>query len=95
MQYISNPHLTIMTVSTPEITISSQPYSYTCNNPAGITDVDKDTCTHTPLPFISSAMSLLYSFTLTQVLPEEFPSLSPPVSETCADCLTAGVPGPL
>lgn len=67
--------------------------SYTCNNSAGITDVDM--CTHTQLLLISSSMSFLYSPTLAQVLPEEFTSLSPPVSEAGADCLTAGVPYPL
>lgn len=69
--------------------------SYTCNNSAGITDVDRDTCTHTQLLFISSSTSLWYSLTLAQVLPDEFTSLSPPVSEACADCPTAGMPGSL
>lgn len=53
------------------------------------------TCTQTQLLFISSSMFVWYSFMRAQVLPEEFASLSPPAAEACADCLTAGVPGPL
>lgn len=39
-------------------------------------------------------MSFLYSLTPAQVLPEEFISYSPPVSEAYAHCPTAGVPSP-
>lgn len=69
--------------------------SYTCNNYVGIADVNRDMCTHSQRLFISSSMSLWYSLTLAQVLPEESTSRSPPVSEARADCLTAGRPGPL
>lgn len=40
-------------------------------------------------------MSLWCSLTLAKVLPDVYTFLSPPVSEACADCLTAGAPGPL
>lgn len=54
-----------------------------------------ETCVHIiSALFISSSVSLLCSLTPAQVLPEEFTSLCPPVSEARADCLTAGVPGP-
>lgn len=70
-------------------------WSCTCNNSAGITDVDRDVCTHTLLLFICSATSPLYSLELAQVVPVVFTSLSPPVSKAFTDCLTDGVPGPL
>lgn len=45
--------------------------------------------------FFSFPHLLHVSLGLSQVLPEEFTSHSPPISEACAHCLTAGVPGPL
>lgn len=65
--------------------------SYTCKNSSGMTDVNRDISTY--LASFHSYMCLWYSLTRAQVLPEEFRSLSPPVSEVCTDCLTAGVPG--
>lgn len=65
--------------------------SYTCNNSAGMADVDTDVYTDPASFHFIIHVSLVFS----QVLPEELASLSPPASEACADCLTAGVPGPL